>query len=490
MAIADVKRRDDVAMMQPHRIAVVQERAARYGAEHGIDGEFLRSLYDLIIAETCRVEDLIIGSGPSQRRVITAAASGVSASRRDGDADAHATDRQLRLVHLQPLPAAGRGQRLPARRRAQRRRLVGHRHRGRSTASSSRRVPGGRRARWTSASARARSPRAGWRCSGCASAIRASATCSVASSDMRRNRCTGASRRVHHTGRRRVRRAAVALRRRPLPLAGGHGAARRARGGGVDGRTASSWGCVIAAIRCGACSFIPSRSAPSMGANCSRTSAISRSRTGAGTDTATGPRAATSATRVHVRRLDAAPRRRGGARRAVQRRRAPLLAGLELGHRGPVALLVHGRRLRAARRVRDVRRHRGRRDGRQRGGPRTHPPAVLRVSRRTAAGAARRPRSPELPFDFNLGYVGCLGYELKAETGGHAVHRARTPDAALVFADRALAIDHLEGTCYLMALSDDDDDADALAWIEDTSRRLLELPRARRAARACARSRR
>ncbi len=66
VAIADVKRRDDVAMMQPHRIAVVQERAARYGAEHGIDGDFLRSLFDLIIAETCRVEDLIIGSGPSQ----------------------------------------------------------------------------------------------------------------------------------------------------------------------------------------------------------------------------------------------------------------------------------------------------------------------------------------------------------------------------------------------------------------------------------------
>lgn len=58
--IADVKRCADVAMMQPQRIAVVQERAARYGAEHGIDGEFLRALYDLIIAETCRVEDLVI----------------------------------------------------------------------------------------------------------------------------------------------------------------------------------------------------------------------------------------------------------------------------------------------------------------------------------------------------------------------------------------------------------------------------------------------
>jgi len=61
--IAGVKRRHDVAMMQPHRIAVVQERAAQFGTDHGIDGEFLRRLYDLIIAETCRVEDLVIAAG-------------------------------------------------------------------------------------------------------------------------------------------------------------------------------------------------------------------------------------------------------------------------------------------------------------------------------------------------------------------------------------------------------------------------------------------
>jgi para-aminobenzoate synthetase len=85
--------------------------------------------------------------------------------------------------------------------------------------------------------------------------------------------------------------------------------------------------------------------------------------------------------------------------------------------------------------------------------------------------------TPEgLPFDFNLGYVGCLGYELKAETGGHAAHHADTPDAALVFVDRMLALDHLEGTAYLLALSADGDDADARAWLEDASRRLLELP--------------
>jgi para-aminobenzoate synthetase len=86
------------------------------------------------------------------------------------------------------------------------------------------------------------------------------------------------------------------------------------------------------------------------------------------------------------------------------------------------------------------------------------------------------PTPAGLPFDFNLGYVGCLGYELKAETGGHAAHRADTPDAALIFADRMLAIDHVEGTCYLLALSADGDDAGARAWLEDASRRLLELP--------------
>src|ERR1700754_2009470 len=58
--IADVKRRHDVPMMQPHRIAIVQQRAASYAAEHGIDPDFLHRLYELMIEETCRVEDLVI----------------------------------------------------------------------------------------------------------------------------------------------------------------------------------------------------------------------------------------------------------------------------------------------------------------------------------------------------------------------------------------------------------------------------------------------
>ena|ERR1700754_3086172 len=58
--IAEVKRRHAVAMMQPHRIAIVQERAAAYAAANGLDAGFLERLYDLIIEETCRVEDLVI----------------------------------------------------------------------------------------------------------------------------------------------------------------------------------------------------------------------------------------------------------------------------------------------------------------------------------------------------------------------------------------------------------------------------------------------
>ncbi|WP_338778185.1 chorismate mutase family protein [Streptomyces sp. DG1A-41] len=49
--IAEHKREHGVPMMQPHRIGIVQERAARYGAEHGVDGTFLRRLSGLPAAE-------------------------------------------------------------------------------------------------------------------------------------------------------------------------------------------------------------------------------------------------------------------------------------------------------------------------------------------------------------------------------------------------------------------------------------------------------
>ena len=85
------------------------------------------------------------------------------------------------------------------------------------------------------------------------------------------------------------------------------------------------------------------------------------------------------------------------------------------------------------------------------------------------------PRPDDLPFEFTPGYVGYLGYELKAETGGRAPHTSPDPDAAMVFADRALVFDHQQGHTYLMALSVGDDDADARAWLAVTARELAEL---------------
>jgi 4-amino-4-deoxychorismate mutase len=64
--IARVKQAHGVPMMQPHRIGIAQARAARYGQDHGISQDFLRRLYDLIIDETCRVEELVMGAPPGE----------------------------------------------------------------------------------------------------------------------------------------------------------------------------------------------------------------------------------------------------------------------------------------------------------------------------------------------------------------------------------------------------------------------------------------
>ncbi len=58
--IGEHKKIHGVPMMQPHRIGIVQARAAEFAAAQGVSAPFLRALYELIIAETCRLEDAII----------------------------------------------------------------------------------------------------------------------------------------------------------------------------------------------------------------------------------------------------------------------------------------------------------------------------------------------------------------------------------------------------------------------------------------------
>lgn len=81
-----------------------------------------------------------------------------------------------------------------------------------------------------------------------------------------------------------------------------------------------------------------------------------------------------------------------------------------------------------------------------------------------------RPLTADLPFGFDCGFVGYLGYELKAECDGDAAHSAATPDAAFVLADRLIVFDHLERHTYLLSLTEAD------PWLEETERQLAGLP--------------
>jgi len=81
----------------------------------------------------------------------------------------------------------------------------------------------------------------------------------------------------------------------------------------------------------------------------------------------------------------------------------------------------------------------------------------------------------DLPFDFNLGYVGYLGYELKSETGGSQQHQSETPDAALLFADRMLVLDHEKQTSYLLCLGSEVNHPEVITWLDEASVRLSSL---------------
>jgi para-aminobenzoate synthetase len=61
--------------------------------------------------------------------------------------------------------------------------------------------------------------------------------------------------------------------------------------------------------------------------------------------------------------------------------------------------------------------------------------------------------APELPFDFTGGFMGYLGYEVKADCGAPAKHSSEVPDAIWIFPDRFAVLDHAERTLHLVALS-------------------------------------
>ena len=84
--------------------------------------------------------------------------------------------------------------------------------------------------------------------------------------------------------------------------------------------------------------------------------------------------------------------------------------------------------------------------------------------------------SDDLPFDFNCGFVGYFGYELKADCEGDAPHHSSMPDAAFIFADRLIAFDHYEKCTYLLCVTEPTSEDEGERWIRETSDRLESLP--------------
>jgi para-aminobenzoate synthetase len=63
------------------------------------------------------------------------------------------------------------------------------------------------------------------------------------------------------------------------------------------------------------------------------------------------------------------------------------------------------------------------------------------------------------------GYVGYLGYELKADCGSPNVHSSDLPDAALMLANRVVAVDHTKDKTYIFALCRGED-PEAELWLD------------------------
>jgi para-aminobenzoate synthetase len=86
-----------------------------------------------------------------------------------------------------------------------------------------------------------------------------------------------------------------------------------------------------------------------------------------------------------------------------------------------------------------------------------------------------RPLATDLPFDFDCGFAGYLGYELKADCGSPNTHASPHPDAAFILADRLIAFDHEQDHTYLLSLCDPATEQASEAWLSATAASLSTL---------------
>ncbi|HYD18147.1 MAG TPA: chorismate mutase [Patescibacteria group bacterium] len=64
--VAKVKIKHDIPAFLGDRVTQVRERAATNGQKYGIDPEFMRTLYTLIIYQSCATEDMLKGEAAAR----------------------------------------------------------------------------------------------------------------------------------------------------------------------------------------------------------------------------------------------------------------------------------------------------------------------------------------------------------------------------------------------------------------------------------------
>jgi para-aminobenzoate synthetase len=86
---------------------------------------------------------------------------------------------------------------------------------------------------------------------------------------------------------------------------------------------------------------------------------------------------------------------------------------------------------------------------------------------------AIEPPPADLPPGLMGGFVGYLGYELKADCGSPNVHRSDMPDAVMMLANRLVAVDHVRGRTHLVVLCRGDE-AEAETWLDEAEAAVRE----------------
>jgi para-aminobenzoate synthetase len=93
---------------------------------------------------------------------------------------------------------------------------------------------------------------------------------------------------------------------------------------------------------------------------------------------------------------------------------------------------------------------------------------------RELAGHAIEPPPADLPPGLMGGFVGYLGYELKADCGSPNVHRSDMPDAVMMLANRLVAVDHVRRRTHVVALCHGDE-AEAEIWLDEAEEAVREI---------------